>query len=96
MNIPAHRAAAVEPTPADTFEMKDGKTIVNLTEQVRAARAAAEQERAAREAAEQAEREKQDAAEAEPAPTATPPAELSPKPAKAAMPPKATTQTKEA
>ncbi|OYD82504.1 hypothetical protein [Azospirillum brasilense] len=85
MNIPAHRAAAVEPTPADTFEVKDGKTI-NLSEQERAARAAAEQ----------AEREKQQAAEAESAPDAAPPAEL-PKPAKAAGSAKATTiQTKEA
>lgn len=41
MNIPAHRAAAVEPTPADTFEVKDGKTI-NLTEQARAASESAE------------------------------------------------------
>ncbi|GAA4247523.1 hypothetical protein GBZ26_11310 [Azospirillum formosense] len=90
MNIPAHRAAAVEPTPADTFEMKDGKTVINLTEQ----------ERAKREAAEQAEREKQQAAdshaEAEPAPDATSIAEPSPKPAKAAGQGKATTQTKEA
>ncbi|QCO05448.1 hypothetical protein [Azospirillum argentinense] len=86
MNIPAHRAAAVAPTPADTFATtEDGKTIINLTELERAARAAAEQ----------AEREKTQA-EAEPEPDATPPAEMSPKPAKPAGSVKATTQTKEA
>ncbi|MBK3734951.1 hypothetical protein GAY29_17950 [Azospirillum brasilense] len=85
MNIPAHRAAAVVPTPADTFVMsEDGKTVINLTEQ----------ERAARGAAEQAERE-EPKSEAEPAPDAAPPADLL-KPAKAAGAGKATTQTKEA
>ncbi|NUB24305.1 hypothetical protein [Azospirillum brasilense] len=87
MNIPAHRAAAVEPTPADSFAMtEDGKTIVNLTEQERTARAAAEQ----------VEREKQEVAKAEHAPDPAPPAEL-PKPAKSAGALKApATQTKEA
>ncbi|PWC86051.1 hypothetical protein TSH100_13835 [Azospirillum sp. TSH100] len=32
MNIPAHRAAAVEPTPAHSFELRDGE-LVNLTEE---------------------------------------------------------------
>ncbi|CAO3453869.1 hypothetical protein [Azospirillum argentinense] len=87
MNIPAHRAAAAAPTPADTFATtEDGKTIINLTEQ----------ERATRKAAEQAGREKPQAAEAVPEPDATPTAEMSPKPTKAAGSVKATTQTKEA
>ncbi len=32
MDIPAHRAAAVEPTPAHSFELRDGE-LVNLTEE---------------------------------------------------------------
>ena len=41
MNIPAHRAAAVAPTPAHSLELRDGDQLVNLTEEERAAAAAA-------------------------------------------------------
>ncbi|MCM8738288.1 hypothetical protein M5E06_29610 [Azospirillum sp. A1-3] len=37
MDIPAHRAAAVVPTPAHSFELRDGDQLVNLTEEERAA-----------------------------------------------------------
>ncbi|MGF7178435.1 hypothetical protein [Azospirillum doebereinerae] len=33
MDIPAHRAAAVVPTPAHSFELRDGDRLVNLTEE---------------------------------------------------------------
>ncbi|MCG5241870.1 hypothetical protein ACIU1J_19610 [Azospirillum doebereinerae] len=33
MDIPAHRAAAVVPTPAHSFERRDGDRLVNLTEE---------------------------------------------------------------
>ncbi len=32
MDIPAHRAAAVVPTPAHSFERRDGDRLVDLTE----------------------------------------------------------------
>lgn len=41
MNIPAHRAAAVAPTPAHSFELRDGDQLVNLTEEERKAAEAA-------------------------------------------------------
>ncbi|MCM8736592.1 hypothetical protein M5E06_20915 [Azospirillum sp. A1-3] len=41
MNIPAHRAAAVAPTPAHSFELRDGDQLINLTEEERAAAEAA-------------------------------------------------------
>lgn len=41
MDIPAHRAAAVVPTPAHTFELREGDQLVNLTEEERAAADAA-------------------------------------------------------
>lgn len=34
MNIPSHRAAAVAPTPAHSFELRDGE-LVNRTEEER-------------------------------------------------------------
>lgn len=37
MDIPAHRAAAVVPTPAHTFELREGDQLVNLTEEERTA-----------------------------------------------------------
>lgn len=37
MDIPAHRAAAVVPTPAHSFELREGGQLVNLTEEERAA-----------------------------------------------------------
>ncbi|CAO3440122.1 hypothetical protein [Azospirillum endophyticum] len=41
MDIPAHRAAAVVPTPAHSFELREGDQLVNLTEEERAAAEAA-------------------------------------------------------
>jgi len=41
MNIPAHRAAAVAPTPAHSFELRDGDQLINLTEEERKAAEAA-------------------------------------------------------
>ena len=41
MNIPAHRAAAVAPTPAHSFELRNGDQLVNLTEEERKAAEAA-------------------------------------------------------
>ncbi|MBP2297954.1 hypothetical protein [Azospirillum picis] len=41
MDIPAHRAAAVAPTPAHSFELRDGDQLVNLTEEERKAAEAA-------------------------------------------------------
>jgi len=40
MTIPSHRAAAEVPTPAHTFELRDGE-LINLTEAEEAARKAA-------------------------------------------------------
>lgn len=41
MDIPAHRAAAVVPTPAHSFELREGDQLVNLTEKERASAEAA-------------------------------------------------------
>ncbi|KAA0572215.1 hypothetical protein FZ983_32105 [Azospirillum sp. B21] len=41
MDIPSHREAAVAPTPAHSFELRDGDQLVNLTEEERKAAEAA-------------------------------------------------------